>query len=262
MRTAVRARRPGRLPLLAVDLAQVRRVERRLVASAGRLLFASARDRDDVLPADAVPARQKAVVVPNGVDASYWARTTTRLGDAIVFTGAMDYAPNEDAALHLVHDVLPLVRRDVPDAALVLAGRDPGPRLRAAASATPGVVVTGFVDDLRPHLEAAAVYAAPLRQGAGIQNTVLEAMAMAVPVVASPIAADGVRPEGSGAAPVTVADGPAATAAELVAALRRAAAGAPPDAAARDHVLAHFSWARSGALVDEAVRAVTRMVDQ
>src|SRR5206468_215326 len=117
---------------------------------------------------------------------------------------AMEYPPNTDAALYLIEEILPLVQRTVPAAQALIVGRDPPARLRSAGQ-RPGVTVTGFVDDVRPYLERATVFAAPLRFGAGIQNKVLEAMAMEVPVVASPLAADGLRTEDGAQPPLDVA---------------------------------------------------------
>jgi glycosyltransferase involved in cell wall biosynthesis len=192
--------------------------------------------------------------VPNGVDTAFWTRTSPALGDAIVFTGVMRYPPNEDAAVRLIADILPLVRRHEPGIPCLIVGRDPTPHLRAVAQGASEVTVTGFVDDMRPWLERAAVFAAPLRQGAGIQNKVLEAMAMSVPVVASPLAAEGVRAENGGIPPVVVAGSPAETAGAIVERIRAARAGSPPDQDGRAYVTANFSWRRSGRLIDEVLQ--------
>jgi polysaccharide biosynthesis protein PslH len=253
LRIGLRHDPPAKVPAHLVEWASVRRVERALVARSSRLLFASARDRDLVLsPGD----EARAVVVPNGVDLGYWRRSTDRLGRAtIVFTGAMDYGPNADAALHLVQAVLPRVRASVPDARLLVVGRDPGPALREAAARAPGVTLTRTVPDLRPWLEEASVFAAPLRVGAGIQNKVLEALAMEVPVVASPLAAGGLHTDDGEAPPLVEADGPEPTAAALVEALRRVEVDRTPAAEGRRFVADHFSWRRSGELVARALEA-------
>jgi glycosyltransferase involved in cell wall biosynthesis len=253
LRTGLRHDPPAKVPAHLVEWASVRRVERALVARSSSLLFASARDRDLVLSPGET---DRALVVPNGVDLERWRRTTERLGRrTIAFTGAMDYGPNADAALHLLQAVLPRVRAEVPDVRLLLVGRDPGPALREATARTDGATLTGTVPDVRPFLEEASVFAAPLRVGAGIQNKVLEALAMEVPVVASSLAAGGLRtPEGD-APPLVEADGPEATAAALVAALRRADTDPTPAAAGRRFVADHFSWRRSGRLVAEALEA-------
>jgi polysaccharide biosynthesis protein PslH len=102
---------------------------------------------------------------------------------SVVFTGAMDYWPNVDAVTWFVSDILPLLRKKFPQSCFYIVGRSPAPAVLALAS--DDVVVTGTVDDVRPYLQHATVVVAPLRLARGIQNKILEAMAMARPVVAS-----------------------------------------------------------------------------
>lgn len=108
-------------------------------------------------------------------------------GPVLLFTGQMDYRPNVDAVRWFASEVLPLI----PGARFVIAGRNPAPDVRALAG--PRVAVTGAVTDMRSWLAAADVVVAPLRIARGIQNKVLEAMAMARPVVASPAAFEGIE---------------------------------------------------------------------
>lgn len=251
IRRQMRHARPTRLPALALEYVEVRGVERRLTRQARHALFASARDRSSVVGdgrADAGLA--PASVVPNGVDLAFWRRTDRALGrDEIVLTGAMDYPPNVDAAIHLVEDILPIVRRSVPAARVAIVGRDPAPEVLALGH-RPGVTVTGFVDDVRPYLERASVFAAPLRYGAGIQNKVLEALAMEVPVVATPLAAEGLRTEAGDAPPIDVARTADEAAARIVERLRLAATGAAADPALRRYVADHFDWGRNAARLE------------
>jgi sugar transferase (PEP-CTERM/EpsH1 system associated) len=127
----------------------------------------------------------------------------------IVFTGNMDYWPNADAAIWFAREALPLLRQrpDPPDFAIV--GANPGPDVLALAT-IPGVTVTGRVPDVRPYVAHAAVSVTPLRIARGIQNKVLEAMALGTPVVASPQSFEGVRAQAG--RDLLVADGPQATA--------------------------------------------------
>ncbi|SHJ92511.1 sugar transferase, PEP-CTERM/EpsH1 system associated [Roseomonas rosea] len=111
---------------------------------------------------------------------------------AIVFTGTMDYRPNVDAVRWFAEAVMPLLRRRGGGPAFHIVGASPSPPVQALA-ALPGVHVTGPVPDVRPYIAHAAVSVAPLRIARGIQNKVLEAMAMARPVIASPEAYEGVR---------------------------------------------------------------------
>lgn len=133
--------------------------------------------------------------IPNGVDLEYF-RPGRVAGEAhhasrLIFTGNMSYKPNVDAVQHLVRDILPLVRRSLPEVELHIVGMDPTAAVRRLADGAP-VVVTGRVDDVRPYFDAATVAVAPLRIARGLQNKVLEAMAMRVPVVASPAAFQGI----------------------------------------------------------------------
>src|SRR6185312_2261157 len=115
-------------------------------------------------------------------------------GDAprIVFTGTMDYWPNADAVSWFAREVMPILRRRAVPPEFHVVGANPGKELLKLAAA-PGVFVTGRVADTRPYIAHASAVVAPLRIARGIQNKVLEAMAMAKPVVASRQAFEGVR---------------------------------------------------------------------
>ena len=108
----------------------------------------------------------------------------------LVFTGSLDWYPNEDAVLHFVDAILPRIRREVPEASLTVAGRNPTPRLRARAAAA-GVRVTGTVDDVRPFVHEAAVFVVPLRIGGGTRLKIFEALAMRKAVVSTTVGAEG-----------------------------------------------------------------------
>jgi sugar transferase (PEP-CTERM/EpsH1 system associated) len=131
----------------------------------------------------------------NGIDVDFFdpeadfPRLETKTGPLLLFTGQMDYPPNADAVGWFAREVLPLV----PGARFAIAGRNPPPSVRALAGER--VTVTGAVPDMRSWLAAADVVVAPLKLARGIQNKVLEAMAMARPVVASPAAFEGIEAE-------------------------------------------------------------------
>lgn len=136
-------------------------------------------------------------VLSNGVDAVHFDPAAGfadpyngRGARVMVFTGAMDYWPNAQAVAWFTAEVLPKVQTVIPDAVFYIVGRDPGRTVRQLANC-PGVTVTGTVPDVRPYLAHAAVAVAPLHVARGVQNKVLEAMAMARPVVASPQALEG-----------------------------------------------------------------------
>jgi glycosyltransferase involved in cell wall biosynthesis len=126
------------------------------------------------------------VVLPNGVDLRYFRPMDIARDPAtLIFTGKMSYHANLAAALDLTNQVMPRVWAIRSDACLTIAGKDP-PRELLALTADPRLTVTGTVPDLRPYLAQATVAVSPIRYGAGIQNKLLEAMAMATPVVSTP----------------------------------------------------------------------------
>lgn len=249
---------PLKLPALWIKYRQMRRLERQIVARADHLLFASLRDRRAVLGDGEQAIAKPSTVMPNGIDVAYWQRTSMTLGqNTVVFTGAMNYQPNIDAALHLIEDVFPRLLKSVPDAELLIVGHSPTPALVAAGQRR-GVTVTGFVDDVRPYLERATVFAAPLRFGAGIQNKVLEAMAMEVPVIASPVAADGLITENGARPPLKVARTADEFAALLSAEIKARAADPTPDEAARRYIEQHFVWPAIGARLRAVLDATVK----
>jgi len=130
--------------------------------------------------------------VGNGVDLDYFQPATTPEETACVFVGALDYRPNVDAACWFTHSVWPAIRRVRPETRVYLVGRRPTPAVQALA-AIPGVEVVGQVPDVRPYLERAAVAVVPLQIARGVQNKVLEALAMGKATVASPMTLAGLR---------------------------------------------------------------------
>ena len=132
-------------------------------------------------------------VVPNGVDVDELRPNpeVPREPGLVVFTGALQWAPNADAARFLASEVFPLLRTRVPHARLAIVGRNPGPKVTALARLE-GVEVTGEVPDIRPWLWRAAAYACPMVSGTGIKNKLLEALACATPCVATAHACQGI----------------------------------------------------------------------
>ena len=152
----------------------------------------------------------------------------------LAFTGAMDYWPNVEAVTWFADEVLPLVRRERPTCASRSSAATRPTRCARSRRAT-GVIVTGRVPDVRPYLRHAAVAVAPLRIARGIQNKVLEALAMARPVVCTPAAAEGLR--ASPLVEAATAESPAELAAKVIANLQRGEVRAH-----RDYVVAHYGW--------------------
>jgi glycosyltransferase involved in cell wall biosynthesis len=137
-----------------------------------------------------------AVVVPNGVDTSFFAPPETPLpgeDGLLLFTGSMDYYPNEQAAKILINEILPLVQRQIHNARVAIVGANPTDSLRQLASEK--VIITGMVDDIRPWFARAQVVVVPLRIGGGTRLKILEAMAMSAPVVTTSLGCEGLNVE-------------------------------------------------------------------
>ena len=162
--------------------------ERRLTAHAAGTTVVTEREREALA---AIAPGARIIVAPNGVNVADFAPVRPPAASTdVVFCGVMNYAPNVEGAVWLARDVWPLVRARVPSARLRLVGASPAPRV-VALSGLPGVEVTGTVPDVRPYLWEASASAAPLHTARGIQNKVLEAIAAGLPVVVTPVVAEG-----------------------------------------------------------------------
>jgi sugar transferase (PEP-CTERM/EpsH1 system associated) len=188
---------------------------------------------------------RRVVAIENGVALDYFdpaadvAPVEKGRGPLLVFTGQMDYRPNAEAVESFARDTLPAVRAAHPEARFAIVGRNPVKSVQALAD-LPGVIVTGGVPDVRGWLAAADVVVAPLRIARGIQNKVLEAMAMARPVVASSQAAEGI--DACHGAQLLVADDPAQEAEKIVALLADPARAATLGQAGRARMEERYRW--------------------
>jgi sugar transferase (PEP-CTERM/EpsH1 system associated) len=193
-------------------------------------------------------------VLPNGVDVEHFTSQGdgNRAPHTAIFTGVMDYEPNIDGVCWFVDRCWPELRQRFPDARLLVVGSKPVPKVLALAQ-QPGITVTGRVPTTPPWFDQAAVAIAPLRLARGVQNKVLEAMSMGLPVVSSPQASQGLGDVPPGT--LTIADGETATTAavaELFAAPDRARA---MGRAAADWVRREWRWERVYQRLDELLAA-------
>jgi sugar transferase (PEP-CTERM/EpsH1 system associated) len=142
----------------------------------------------------ALAPRARVAVVPLAIDTEYFAPdpAVAAAPAAVVFTGVMDYRPNVDAVQYFADEILPRIRREEPDTRFLVVGQRPAPAIQRLGR-RPGIEVTGAVSDVRPYLRQARVSVAPFRIAQGMQTKVLEAMAMAMPVVATPKASEGIE---------------------------------------------------------------------
>jgi sugar transferase (PEP-CTERM/EpsH1 system associated) len=218
--------------------------ERRIAARAHVSSFVSAAEAG--MFRDAVArGHERIVAIENGVALDYFDPAAgfppveKGQGPLLVFTGQMDYRPNVEAVESFARQTLPAIRDVHPQARFAIVGRSPAKSVMALAD-LPGVIVTGGVPDVRGWLAAADVVVAPLRIARGIQNKVLEAMAMARPVVASPQAAEGI--DATHGAHLIVAADPAEEAAQVDRLLADPAAAVALGQAARARVEARYRW--------------------
>lgn len=202
-------------------------------------------------------ARDKISAFENGVDTDYFSPERDYPDPfssdvrAIVFTGAMDYWPNIDAVTWFAEQIFPKIRQQCPAAQFVIVGSRPSLEVKNLAQ-QPGVVVTGSVPDVRPYLAHAACAVAPLRIARGVQNKVLEAMAMARAVVVTPQAEEGIRAR-AGEEYILALD--AETFSQAVLNLL-----AQPHSdlaqAAREVILRHYDWEHHLAAVDACLETL------
>lgn len=197
---------------------------------------------------------ENVIALGNGIDTDYFdpkAKIKTLHppfpDPLIVFTGQMDYRPNIAAVTDFATNAMPIIRATHPDTSFAIVGRNPTQAV-SDLSMLPGVQVTGAVEDVRTWLAAADVVVAPLRIARGIQNKVLEAMAMARPVVASPAAAEGI--DAANGTHFYVEQDVKAEAARVCALLADPNSALKIGQAARGHVDAHYGWARQLAPLD------------
>jgi glycosyltransferase involved in cell wall biosynthesis len=182
-------------------------------------------------------------VVQTGVDTDYFRPIGAASRDpcTLVFTGSMDWMPNEEGITFFVRDVLPAVRRQVPEVRVLIVGRRPGPALHRLATEVAGVEVTGSVPDVRSFLSRATAAVVPLRVGGGTRLKIYEAMAMECPIVSTTIGAEGL-PVLDGTHFLR-ADGATEMAQACVRLLTNQALARQLACCAADHVRLHFAWA-------------------
>jgi sugar transferase (PEP-CTERM/EpsH1 system associated) len=200
--------------------------------------------------------------VPTGVDTDFFqpGRSVTRNRNEIVFTGSMDWLPNEDAVAWFAEAILPRIRAEVPDVQFTIVGRTPSQPVLALARAHRDITVTGSVPDVRPYMERAAVFVIPMRVAGGTRLKVYEAMGMEIPIVSTTIGIEGLPVRHD--AELLVADEPEAFAAAVVRLLREPARGTQLAANAARRVRTEFGWrevASRFASICGALRAKARV---
>ena len=153
-------------------------------------------------------------VIPNGVDTSYFRPSPSYRTNpnAMVFTGMMGYVPNNDGMLYFLDEIFPRVQMQIPDAKIYIVGSHPSEELKQRT--TDNIIITGFVDDVRPFVWRSNLFVVPLRMGSGTRLKVVEALAMKKPVVSTSVGCEGIDVEHGKS--VLMADDPEAFAENVV----------------------------------------------
>lgn len=224
-------------PILRLELKRLLRYEEEISSEFSRMSIISAQDKKFIKNRNTSPI----VVIPNGVDTSYFVPRKAEKKYDFVFIGNLSYPPNVDCAVHLVHEIMPLIWKEVPQATLHISGANPTARVRSLSGSK--VEVSGWSDDIRSSYNSAKVFVAPMRQGSGMQNKILEAMAMNLPcVVTSQVNnAIGAKPDTE----IAVQDDVVSFAKQCVALLKSEEQRSKLSAAGYHFVRDKYSWERS-----------------
>ena len=236
----------------------MRSAERHYVRLAEHVLAVSENDRNYFATYEKT---DKITVVPTGVDVEYF-QPQNDAGDSetLVFTGSMDWLPNEDAILFFAESILPHLKPQVPGIKLRVVGRKPTERLQSLAKENSRIVVTGEVPDIRPHVRDASVYVVPLRIGGGTRIKIFEAMAMGKAVVSTPVGAEGlpVRHNEN----IVLAEDPQDFANQVLRLLKDRAERERVGRAARALVEENYSWRSVAGVFDTVFARVTAKTNE
>jgi sugar transferase (PEP-CTERM/EpsH1 system associated) len=169
---------------------KMHRFEREMCRRFDRVIAVSAEDRDQIRREYGA---ERVFDVPTGVDTEFFhpSGALNPTAHSIVFTGSMDWLPNEDAIVYFMREIMPLIKARLPDATMTVVGRNPPRALADLSKEDPSLTITGRVDDVRPYIERAAAYVVPLRIGGGTRLKIFEAMAMEKAVVSTTVGAEG-----------------------------------------------------------------------
>ena len=183
--------------------------------------------------------------VPTGVDVEYFrpSGTVPRQPHEVVFTGSMDWMPNEDGIAWFVDDILPRIHEAMPDVTMTVVGRNPPAAIRALADRDSRLRVTGTVPDVRPYIERASAFVVPLRVGGGTRLKIYEAMGMECPIVSTTIGAEGLPVEPG--KHLLVADSAESFATSVIELLQDPARARTIGHTAADWVRANYGWDRA-----------------
>lgn len=169
-------------PILRMEYKRLLKYENKVFSYFNNKTIISEQDRN-LIPH---PQNHKISIIPNGVDTDYFKAISHEKEYELLFNGNMDYPPNVESVEYLVNKIMPLVWAKMPDVKLLISGASPNNRVMALASRN--VIISGWVDDIRENFAKSKILVAPMQISIGLQNKLLEAMAMQVPCVTSALA--------------------------------------------------------------------------
>jgi polysaccharide biosynthesis protein PslH len=233
-------------PFLRLEYRRLLKYEHDVFSVFDHKIIISKPDRD-LIPH---PDREMIVVVPNGVDTDYFKPIENKKEFDLVFTGNMGYPPNINAAEFLVLKILPIILKRKPDISLLIAGANPHLRISVLKSAN--VEVTGWVSDMRECYAAARIFIAPMQIGTGLQNKLLEAMAMQVPCITSPLANQALQAKEN--EEILIARTPEEYADKVLLLLTNPDKSREIAMNGYNYVLRNYSWEKETAKIEELIR--------
>lgn len=228
-----------------------RRYERTMSNRFDLVACASEVDRDLM---DEICPGLNSDVIPNGVDTTLYQPDHEVEEEAtLIYTGSMDWFPNEDAAIYFIDEILPTIQKKCPNLKFYVVGQFPSERLKRYGN-RPGVVITGRVDDVKPYIARATVYVVPLRIGGGTRLKILEALAMGKAVVSTSVGAEGLNL--SAGDEITIADEPAKFADAVLRLMENGSMRRELGDSGRRRVETEYEWRRIGEKLQGLYEAV------
>ncbi|MCX6245680.1 MAG: glycosyltransferase [Bacteroidetes bacterium] len=221
-------------PFLKMEYRRLLRYEHDVFEMFDNKIIISAPDRD-LIPH---PDREQIVVVRNGVDTTFFSPQPEDKEYDLVFTGNMGYPPNINAAEYLVHKILPLVQKQKPGINVLIAGANP--HIRVSVLKSDRVEVSGWVPDMRKCYAKAKIFIAPMQIGTGLQNKLLEAMAMQIPCITSSLANQALEAKEN--EEILIAETPEAYAQHILFLLDNPEKAKKIARTGYEYILSNFSW--------------------
>jgi glycosyltransferase involved in cell wall biosynthesis len=234
-------------PILAIEHRRLLRYEKKVFNWFNNKTIISEQDKQ-LIPH---PDKQQIVVIPNGVDTDFFKPMQRTKDVDVLFNGNMNYPPNVESAEYLVEKVMPYVWHRLPNTRVLISGASPNKRVQELASAK--VEVSGWVDDIRENFARSRMLVAPMQISIGLQNKLLEAMAMEIPCITSTLANNALRAKNG--EQILVADEPQQYAKMIISLLEDKAKAQQIAKNGYDFAVNNFNWKRS---VDKLNEVITR----